>query len=207
MPRIMVHKPKPLLIYQRSNSDLSTVSTTKDNNYKNIPPTSPRSRRRRRPRVHFHQVAKVYTVPRVNEDQVENVWYSSDDLNSFHEQAQELVDFERQKKENPWAEGLLQVYCLFRGQVSREHLNMILQSRSIQIDESNAGLEEAAIPEIAEDFQLRRQHLMEQVRRLQGLAIEEHIRAQMICDTSCLTSRVSRLFAGYVAHVAMQNDV
>ena len=78
-------------------------------------------------------------------------------------------------------------------------------SDAVDMDEHAVGLVQGIIPAVEQDFQLRRQHLLYQLHRLQQLT-DKGTRTKMIYETSRLSSRASRLFAGYVANIAAEEE-
>lgn len=86
---------------------------------------------------------------------------------------------------------------------------MILEeaSKNIVVNEDTVGLTQGSISTIASDYLLRRQHLTTQLKYLQEIPMpNEDMRARMIYDTSRLTSQASRLFASYVAEMALKEQ-
>lgn len=203
-------KLKPL------TTDISTLSTvaTKATTETTAIPTGVHSSDRRR-RVRFAEQQLVHTFERVAAEEQGLVWYTSAHYKMFRQQTKWLAARLQANQQlliddpDSWSQTLLRVYRAFRNDTcSKQELLKILDfNNDVELDEYTLGLEELAIPAIARDFVLRRQHLLAQVQRLQQqFAADPAVQSQMIRDTSRLTSRVSRLFAGYVAQMVVQED-
>lgn len=159
-----------------------------------------------RPHVTFaDDQTKVHTLERVSDGESSHVWYTDKDFAKFHRQTQELAAYLTEENRDDLSLTLLRVYCVFRGNGSTQEIMDILQSATGNMDEYIVGLIGGIVPAIEQDFQMRRQHLLNQIGRLQATPMaDESMRARMICETSRLTSRASRLFAGYTAHMAAE---
>ena len=212
----MKNTPEPIIsFHQNSDSDLSTVSTASDfaKQSKQVtfmaspPQQQPKptlTRRHYHRAVHFDEIAHVRIVQRVTKQDAANVWYTPQEMASFHAQTQNLLH--QQKNSDPkWSVALLHVYRAFRGQLSSQAQLMRILDRAttlLHLNEHTVGLEASAHDDMMDDFLLRRQHLMQQVHRLQTQVADTAVRQEMIAETSRLTSRAARMFAGYTARVA-----
>ena len=197
-------QPRPLRILRQRSSCDSTIPTTLDfvkeeleaQQQESIP--APRC-----PRVAFVEQSQVHTFERVSQEESCNVWYTSKDFAKFHRQSRELAAYLKKEDRDDLPSSLLCVYRAFRGNGSTQEIMDTVQSANVDMDEYTVGLIHGIIPAIEQDFQLRRQHLRWQIHRLQSTPMaDESMREKMIYETSRLSSRASRLFAGYVANVA-----
>ena len=156
-----------------------------------------------RPRVRFASVEETHTFDPVTDEEKHLVWYSPQHFTMFRMQTLWLGD-----RHDKWTVPLERAYCAFRTDRPPHELARILEScRTVELNEENVGLAEHHISAIATDYLLRREHLMDQVQRLQALHMpDENMRTNMICDTSLLTSRAPRLFASFVAQMALKES-
>eukprot|EP00977_Amphora_coffeiformis_P029233 scaffold39580_cov244-Amphora_coffeaeformis.AAC.1 len=196
--------PSPLRVVRRESSCGSTLSTNLDFDKKELEAQQSIVAAPRRTRVVFAESTsnqEVYTFERVTEQEREQVWYNSQDFGKFHRQAKEQAAYLRTEDKDEWCAALLSVYRAFRGNGSPQEIMETLQSVNVDMDEYTVGLAQGIIPAIEQDFQLRRQHLLYQMDRLQSVPdMTDEDRTKMMYETSRLSSRASRLFAGYIAN-------
>lgn len=209
MPRIRKSNSEPIMsFHQKSDSDLSTISTVDFAKQCEPAPSMVNlttTRRHNRRAVHFNETARVCIVQRVTEQESVNVWYTREDFATFHAQTQ-MILHQQNKSDPQWSAALVHVYRAFRGQVlSQAQLVRIVDQATALLDlnEDNVGLHAYAHNDLTDDFAVRRQHLMQQVHRLQTQVANVTVRQEMIAETSRLTSHVARMFAGYIALVAV----
>ena len=164
----------------------------------------------RRRKVRFNDFAQqVTTFEPVDVDQHSYLWYNRRDFSVFRQETQWQAA--QLHADNPRTAALLHVYRAFRAENPCPHdVWRVIQwtSQHVQFDQAETiGLDALSIPDIAQDFAVRRQHLLAQVHRMQrdGTADPDAV-AQMIFETSRLTSRVARLYAGYVAKMALEEE-
>lgn len=167
-------------------------------------------------RVHFREDCNV-TIPSLHfcKDDTRDLWYTQLEYIAFN---QELSDTVSTIIRNSTTQGgcfdpsslsgkLSQLYRAFQDAQSPQAARSNIQSIQIEMNDQMVGLERIAVPYIPQDSLLRRNVLMRQVRYLQSqrtlpptqreLLIQKAVRAQ---------SRVSRLYARYVAHAATNDS-
>lgn len=166
-------------------------------------------------RVRFSDLVTVRTIERVARHEKSNIWYTLANLKTFRQEAQyQALRLHTKEKiygdDSSVGETLLRVYTGFRSTVKKSEMIQVLESsHHIQnLDDEYAGQISIAIPAIANDYRVRRNHLIQTMRLYQcaTTGTNDDTRAEIIRQTSRLTSRVSRWFARYVAHLMWEQE-
>ena len=168
----------------------------------------------------FESSNQVHTYERVTKEERGDVWYTAQDYEAFRRERRQLAGAVQHKEAcqaqncehedtapSTWSQMMIHLYSVFRQYEDPHELDTALgYVPGLSMDTTTIGLEHLILPPIAHDYSVRRQHLLEQIRRLQGCMYDsDEARESMLRDTSRLSSRAARLFAQYVATAAAQS--
>eukprot|EP00977_Amphora_coffeiformis_P030356 scaffold46464_cov199-Amphora_coffeaeformis.AAC.6 len=138
------------------------------------------------------------------------LWYTRQELAAMNEYNKSVVAAKLSSQSSDpdsWFRTVLQVYRAFRSNCSKSEVLAILSTCNIYFDENTIGMVNAAIPVIARDFQVRREHLIARVKYYQSNSkLDKRTRAKLISDTSHLASHVSRSLAVFMAHLIVGDE-
>ena len=167
-----------------------------------------------RKRVRFADVASMRTFERVPQHEWSAVWYTGEHFKCFREETRHQAARLQVREKfygdyNSPCQSLLRVYHGFRSMDKTEEIQQLLESTQhvSNLDEDYLGLVLIAIPAIADDYQVRRKHVIETIRLYQcAVCVNDSERAELIGQTSRLTSKASRWFARYLAHLTWEDE-
>ena len=170
--------------------------------------------KRRRRNVTFHESVNERTATTSDHRgsvDPSSLWYNAEDYARFQwESIEQATRIQADGCDDPnsWVNSMMRVYFAFRLAQTHHEINFVLESASASIaatttatGQDTMGLESRCLVPIASDYRVRRQHLLQQMFRIQALAIPKHDKEALLYETSLLSSHAARMYAHFIATI------